>query len=52
MTLRSRSSTAWVKEAREVSVIDQRRFRYMVGEVPNVAQYVMGSMARRIGGRF
>lgn len=45
-----RSSTARVKEACEVSVIDQRRFRFMVDEVPNFAQYVMGAMARRIRG--
>lgn len=45
-----RSSTARVKEACEVSLIDQRRFRFMVDEVPNFAQYVMGAMARRIRG--
>jgi CRP/FNR family cyclic AMP-dependent transcriptional regulator len=45
-----RSSTARVKEACEVSVIDQRKFRFMVDEVPNFAQYIMGAMARRIRG--
>jgi|SRR5271155_271415 len=45
-----RSSTARVKEACEVSLIDQRRFRFMVDEVPNFAQYIMGAMARRIRG--
>ena len=45
-----RSSTARVKEACELSVIDQRRFRFMVDEVPNFALYIMGAMARRIRG--
>jgi CRP/FNR family transcriptional regulator, cyclic AMP receptor protein len=45
-----RSSTARVKEACEVSVIDRRKFRFMVDEVPNFALYVMGAMARRIRG--
>jgi CRP/FNR family cyclic AMP-dependent transcriptional regulator len=45
-----RSSTARVREACEVSLIDQRRFRFMVDEVPNFAQYIMGAMARRIRG--
>jgi CRP/FNR family cyclic AMP-dependent transcriptional regulator len=46
----ARSSTARVKEACELSLIDQRRFRFMVDEVPNFALYVMGAMARRIRG--
>lgn len=45
-----RSSTARVKENCELSIIDQRRFRFMIDEVPNFAQYVMGAMARRIRG--
>jgi CRP/FNR family transcriptional regulator, cyclic AMP receptor protein len=45
-----RSSTARVKEACELSVIDQRRFRFMVDEVPNFALYIMSAMARRIRG--
>ena len=45
-----RSSTARVKEACELSLIDQRRFRFMVDEVPNFALYIMGAMARRIRG--
>jgi len=32
-----RSSTARVKEACELSLIDQRRFRFMIDEVPNFA---------------
>src|SRR5262249_14686646 len=45
-----RSSTARVKEGCELSLIDQRRFRFMVDEVPNFALYIMGAMARRIRG--
>lgn len=45
-----RSSTARVKEAVEVSIIDQRKFRFMIDEVPNFALYIMGAMARRIRG--
>ena len=45
-----RSSTARVKEACEVSLIDHRKFRFMVDEVPNFAQYILGAMARRIRG--
>ncbi len=45
-----RSSTARVKEACELSVIDHRKFRFMVDEVPNFALYIMGAMARRIRG--
>jgi len=45
-----RSSTARVKEACELSVIDARTFRFMVDEIPNFALYVMNAMARRIRG--
>ena len=45
-----RSSTARVKETVEVSIIDQRKFRFMVDEIPNFALYIMGAMARRIRG--
>src|SRR2546421_10805265 len=45
-----RSSTARVKEPVELSIIDQRKFRFMVDEVPHFALYVMGAMARRIRG--
>jgi CRP/FNR family cyclic AMP-dependent transcriptional regulator len=45
-----RSSTARVKEACELSLIDQRKFRFMIDEVPNFALYIMGAMARRIRG--
>jgi len=45
-----RSSTARVKETAEVSVIDKRKFRFMVDEVPNFAIYIMQAMANRIRG--
>jgi CRP/FNR family transcriptional regulator, cyclic AMP receptor protein len=45
-----RSSTARVKEACELSVIDNRTFRFMIDEVPNFALYIMGVLARRIRG--
>ena len=45
-----RSSTARVREDSELSVIDQRTFRFMVDEVPNFALYIMGVLARRIRG--
>src|SRR5262250_3052107 len=45
-----RSSTARVRENCELSLIDQRKFRFMVDEVPNFALYIMGAMARRIRG--
>ena len=38
-----RSSTARVKETVEVSIIDQRKFRFMVDEIPNFALYIMGA---------
>jgi len=46
----TRSSTARVKKACELSLIDQRKFRFVVDEVPNFALYIMGAMARRIRG--
>lgn len=33
-----------------MSIIDQRKFRFMVDEIPNFALYIMGAMARRIRG--
>src|SRR3954453_7706644 len=46
----ARSWTARGKETCELSLIDQRKFRFMVDEVPNFALYIMGAMARRIRG--
>ena len=44
------SSTARVLADSELSMIDQRTFRFMVDEVPNFAMYIMGVLARRIRG--
>jgi CRP/FNR family cyclic AMP-dependent transcriptional regulator len=46
----SRTSTARVKETAELSIIDQRKFRFMIDEIPNFAHYVMEQMAKRIRG--
>ncbi len=46
----ARSSTARVREDAELSIIDQRKFQFMVDEIPNFASYIMGAMARRIRG--
>ena len=46
----ARSSTARVKDACELTIIDARAFRFMVDEVPNFAMYIMGVLARRIRG--
>jgi CRP/FNR family transcriptional regulator, cyclic AMP receptor protein len=46
----SRTSTARVKETAELSIVDARKFRFMIDEVPNFAMYVMEVMARRIRG--
>ncbi len=45
-----RSSTAKVRETVELSVLDHRKFRFMVDEIPNFSLYIMGAMARRIRG--
>ena len=45
-----RSSTARARDNCELSLIDQRTFRFMVDEVPNFASYIMGVLARRIRG--
>ena len=46
----ARTATARVKEAAEISIIDERKFRFMVDEVPNFATYIMQAMAHRIRG--
>jgi CRP-like cAMP-binding protein len=45
-----RSSTARAKEPCELSLLDERKFQFMVDEVPNFAFYIMGVLARRIRG--
>jgi len=45
-----RSSSAKAISEVTASIIDERRFRYMVDEIPNFATYVMKAMAQRIRG--
>jgi CRP/FNR family cyclic AMP-dependent transcriptional regulator len=45
-----RSSTARVKGAAELTIIVERKFEFVVDEIPDFAMYVMGAMARRIRG--
>ena len=45
-----RTATARVKDNAEVSVIDQRKFRFMLDEVPNFSSYIIGAMSHRIRG--
>lgn len=44
------TATARVKETAEVSIVDDRKFRFMIDEVPNFALYIMKAMAHRIRG--
>ena len=43
-----RATTARVKETCELSIVDHRKFRFMIDHVPNFSLYLMGVMARRI----
>ena len=45
-----RSSTATASSDTEVSILNERHFRYMIDEVPNFARYLMETMAQRIRG--
>lgn len=45
-----RTATARVREAAKLSIIDRKRFQFMVAEIPNFSQFIMESMARRIRG--
>jgi CRP/FNR family cyclic AMP-dependent transcriptional regulator len=44
------TASARVRDAAELSVIDERQFRFMVDEVPNFAFYIMKALAHRIRG--
>jgi CRP-like cAMP-binding protein len=44
------TATARVRDAAEISIIDERKFRFMIDEVPNFALYIMKAMAHRIRG--
>ena len=44
------TATARVRDAAELSILDERKFRFMIDEVPNFAYYIMKAMAHRIRG--
>jgi CRP/FNR family transcriptional regulator len=44
------TGTARVKETAELSILDERKFFFMVDEVPNFALYIMRALAHRIRG--
>lgn len=44
------TGTARVKETAELSILDERKFQFMVDEVPNFALYIMQALARRVRG--
>ncbi len=44
------TATARVRDAAEVSILDDRKFFFMVDEVPNFALYIMRALAHRIRG--
>ena len=44
------TGTARVKDAAELSILDEPKFQFMVDEVPNFALYIMQALARRIRG--
>jgi CRP/FNR family transcriptional regulator, cyclic AMP receptor protein len=43
-----RTITARAVEACELALLDKKKFRYMVEEVPNFVWYVMGELANRL----
>ncbi len=44
------TASARVKETAEISIVDERKFVFMIDEVPNFALYIMKAMAHRIRG--
>ena len=44
------TATARVRDAAELSILDERKFFFMVDEVPNFALYIMRALAHRIRG--
>jgi CRP-like cAMP-binding protein len=44
------TGTARVKGTTELSILDERKFFFMVDEVPNFALYIMRALAHRIRG--
>ena len=45
-----RALTARVKEDAEISVIDHKKFQFMIHQLPNFPFYIMKQMAGRIKG--
>ena len=43
-----RSATASALSDIEVAILDQKKFRYMVEEVPNFVWYIMGELVHRL----
>jgi CRP/FNR family cyclic AMP-dependent transcriptional regulator len=43
-----RTTTAHAKERCELAIMDRRKFRYMVEEMPNFVWYVMDELAHRL----
>ena len=43
-----RTTTARAREPSELAIIDRKKFRYMVEEVPNFVWYVMDELAHRM----
>jgi CRP-like cAMP-binding protein len=43
-----RTITARAKEACELAMLDKKKFRYMVEEIPNFVWYVMEELAHRL----
>jgi CRP-like cAMP-binding protein len=43
-----RATTARARECCELAVMDRRKFRYMVEEVPNFVWYVMNELTHRL----
>lgn len=44
----ARTTTATACESSELAIMDQKKFRYMVEEIPNFVWYVMDELAHRL----
>ena len=44
------TASARVRDTAELSILDERKFQFMVDEVPNFALYIMRALAHRIRG--
>jgi CRP-like cAMP-binding protein len=43
-----RTTTARASELASLAIIDRKKFRYMIEEMPNFCWYVMGELAHRL----